>query len=133
VFGFSSSKFDMNLLNKYLNSDDGENSWHIMEEGLTNGGVSKFQKVKVKHDKTGIVLVFLDAKRFVESGSLADNVRSFGTGGEMKGMCPYEKIDKKYVMSTEIFPLEDFYSELKRNLQMSKIKITLLSKIGMMV
>jgi hypothetical protein len=44
VFGFNSSKFDMNLLNKYLNSDDGENSWHIMEEGFDEWWCFKVSK-----------------------------------------------------------------------------------------
>jgi hypothetical protein len=106
VLGFNSACFDANLLNKYLNCEE----WHIMNEGLMNGGISKFQKLKVKNVKTGMVLVFFGAKRFVEGGSLDNKVRNFVGNQVTKGMAPYEAINKEYVKSTEIFPLEDFKS-----------------------
>jgi hypothetical protein len=81
------------------------------------GGVSSFREIKVKHSKSDIILVFLDVKNFVEGGSLADFVKTFGKG-ESEGMFPYEVFDydkyNEYSSSTEPSPIRDFDSFLRR-------------------
>jgi hypothetical protein len=113
VLGFNSAKFDLNLMINELSNDD----WAIQPDSLMMGGVSSFRKIKVKHSKSDIVLVFLDAKNFVEGGSLADFVRTFGKG-ESKGMFPYEAFDydnyNEYLINTHPSSIKDFKSFLRK-------------------
>ncbi|GHU18664.1 hypothetical protein FACS189472_07320 [Alphaproteobacteria bacterium] len=100
ILGYNSSKFDMNLILHELNCDE----WKVLQQGLMIGGVSSFKKIRVQHNKTGIVLVFLDAK-------------NFGSGTQSKGMFPYEAINSinynEYLSSATPSPIKDFASELK--------------------
>jgi hypothetical protein len=115
VLGFNSSKFDLNLILKFLDCKN----WHVCDEGLMIGGVSAFKKIRVKHVKSGIILVFLDAKNFVAGGSLADFVKNFGDGKESKSMMAYEAFDitnyEKILNSTEPFTKEQFKSVLRKS------------------
>jgi hypothetical protein len=82
------------------------------------GGVSTFKKIRVKHVKSGIILVFLDAKNFIAGGSLADCVKNFGDGKESKSMMAYEAFDitnyESILNSTEPFTKEQFRSILRK-------------------
>ncbi|GHU19882.1 hypothetical protein FACS189472_10310 [Alphaproteobacteria bacterium] len=114
ILGFNSAKFDLNLILPELNCKE----WKIMSDGLMIGGVSSFKKIRVKHEKTGIILAFLNARNFVEGGSLAQFVTNFGNGEMSKGMFPYEAFNStnymEYLNQTEPSPIEDFRSELNR-------------------
>jgi hypothetical protein len=56
-----------------LNTKD----WEIQPDSLMMGGVLSFRKIKVKHNTSNIILVFMDARNFVEGGSLSDFVKTF--------------------------------------------------------
>jgi hypothetical protein len=114
ILGYNSSKFDLNLILKELNCKE----WTILPNELMVGSISTFQKIEVEHNKSGIVLVFLDAKNFVVGGSLADFVKDFGNGLVSKSQFAYEAVNSEnydeILRSTEPFTREQFYSMLRR-------------------
>ena len=109
ILGYNSSRFDINILLKHLESDN----WHIVS---LLGCSTKFKQVLVQQNN--LILRFIDAMCLAGTGTLKDFVDSFGNGLDNKGLFPYEAINinnyNDVLSKPEPFEQKDFYSYLNQ-------------------